>query len=323
MSTFNAAEYIARKNAEEAAKLNGKPVETKPAEAKPVNPPKPQEEVEPEAPPVEQPRPSRSQRRLLKQLGEAEGRAKTLQEMIDKGLVKPAAPTKPVIEPSADPEPLRKDFKSDADYYRAIGKWEARQETKKVVTDTSKQQEEARQRNELVTQMDAKAQEDKALFEDWDAIAEEAIEDGPEFVPAEHPLLWELMMRSDVKAGVLYHFSKYPDALERMLNLKDNPNSLIASFHRLEGKLEDDLDARRKKASSKDKKAEDKKDDTKPPEKKVLSAAERDARKPKPSEAAAARGGSAPSQATSPVLADGKTANPVWLAERNAREAQR
>ena len=53
------------------------------------------------------------------------------------------------------------------------------------------------------------------------------------------------------------------------------------------------------------------------------TAAERDARKAKPSEAVAARGGSAPAQEISPVLGDGRTLNPMWKERANMREGRR
>jgi hypothetical protein len=96
-----------------------------------------------------------------------------------------------------------------------------------------------------------------------------------------------------------------------MLDLtKKNPQEQIRLFHRLEGRVE----------GLYPKPATDKKDDAAA---KPKTAAERDAAKHKPSDAVAARGGSAPDSSPKPYLEDGKTVNPVWLARRNERERQR
>jgi hypothetical protein len=128
-----------------------------------------------------------------------------------------------------------------------------------------------------------------------------------------------LIATSDQKAFVMHHLAKHPAEMQKLLDLtgKGTPADLdrqASAFRRLEGRVEG-LHSSAKNGTDKD----DKKNETKPPE----TAAERDARKNRPSESAAPRGGSAPVTDISPVLADGKTLNPAWKEQKNARAAAR
>ena len=312
-TTFNALDYIKQANEREQASRDGKTPEPKPAAAV---------EPKPAAAGTADPkrgdtaaaagdsthdgeghRVSRSTRRLLRQLGEAEGRAKVFEELVkaQKPGDKPAAPAE------EDPEPQAKDFTDYNKFQAELTKWQARKETAKQLTES--QQAEAFRAE--IQKMDAKAAEDKKLLPDFDQVAQAAIDDdeAPEFVPDEHPNLMGLLATSDVKAFVLYHLAKYPDEMQRMLDLSKTPGEQIRQFARLEGRVE----------KLYGKPADDKKDDKKPPE----TAAERDARKARPSESVAAHGGSAPQDKVSPVLADGKTLNPAWKDQANMREGRR
>jgi hypothetical protein len=315
MSTpvFNATEYIQKANEREQLSRDVKPAAAsteaaaapaKPAEAEPTS----EEKTEASA------RASRSQRRLLRQLGEAEGRTKVLEEMLH--LTRPAAAATAKAENTEDPEPARDKFQDDASYNRALGRWEARQEATKTVAQALGQKEQIESLRDQVRAADAKAQEDKAIFDDWDQVQKDALEDGPEFNPAEHPVFMGLLATSDQKAKILYHFGKHADEFEKMLALSDakNPGQQIRMFARLEGKVEKLYEKGEKKAEA----ASNKKTDDKKP-----TAAERDAKKAAPSESVAARGGSAPPNTVSPVLADGKTLNPQWKERANQREGRR
>jgi len=310
MSTFSAFDYIKSANAREQATRDGKPVEPQPvaaAEPKPgdtkpaadagTGKPADDDQTQDHAGRV-----SRSTRRLLRQLGEAEGRAKVLDELLKAnqtpGDKKPA--TAAAVE---DPEPQAKDFTDYNKYQAELTKWQARRETAKQLTD--KEQTDAFRAQ--IQAMDTKAAEDRQLLPDFDQVAAAAIEDGPEFIPDEHPNLMGLLATSDVKAFVLYHLAKNPDEMEGMLELSQRPGEQIRAFARLEGRVEKLYG-----------KAEDKKTDEKKPE----TAAERDAKKARPSESVAARGGSAPQDKVSPVLADGKL-NPAWKEQANMREGRR
>lgn len=260
---------------------------------------------------------SRSQRRLLRQLGEAEGRAKTLEEIILRGggTAKPAEP-KPETAAAAsnDPEPKVADFGDHNEYLRALSRWEARQETVKVVAKEKGQTEQETALRERVQAMTAKSLEESKEIPDWDAAIKEANDDGPEFKASEHPNLMAMIATSDVQAEVLYHLAKHPAALEKMLELTKSPEEQIRAFHRLEGRVEGTY---RKKADA----AGDNKE-AKKPEAKPVTPPDRDAKKPRPSESIAPHGGSAPGGTISPTLADGKTLNPAWKEQMNLREGR-
>jgi hypothetical protein len=259
---------------------------------------------------------SRSQRRLLRQLGEAEGRAKAYEELIKAGLTPAAAKaaageTVKTDAPTEDKKPERAAFKTDAEFNEAIAAWSGRTEAQKAL---GRNQELESLRADLNAAA-AKAQEDIKGLADWDQVQKEAVQEGPEFVPADHPQLMLLIGKSDVQALVLYHFAKNPDELEKMLDLtKKNPQEQIRLFHRLEGRVE----GLYPKAAAADTGKKEEAGQAKP-----KTAAERDALKHKPSESVAARGGSAPAGTIQPYLEDGKTVNPAWLAKRNERERQR
>lgn len=317
MSTFNAIDYIHHANEREQAVRSGKPVEPKAADP---NDPKAADgkpaAVDLPADPADNGehagRVSRSTRRLLRQLGEAEGRAKAFEEIAKSGKPDAAAPAKAAVGAAdADPEPQEKDFTDFKDYYKALGKWEARQETKKALTTDKQQNEQQDALKDQIAAAAAKADVDAAALADWNEVIEAAKEDGPEFDPKEHPTLMMLIATSDEQARVLYHLAKHPAELEKMLDLTKAPNEQIRQFHRLEGRVERLYATEQKPDSEKD------------GEKKTPPAAERDARKAAPSESVAVHGGSAPPTQVSPVLADGRTLNPAWKERANEREGRR
>jgi len=252
---------------------------------------------------------SRSARRTLRRLGEAEGRAAAYKEILEKGVkvpdtAAPASTAKTGEAVSEDPEPKREGFKDDAEYNRALGKWEARQEAKKVVTADTQNKEQIEALRKQLADADKKAGDDKKLFDDWDAVMKEAEQDGPEIDWSANPQLTYMFGVSDQQAGIAYYWAKHPDEFEKLVALtKTNPQEQIRLFHRLEGKVEELYE---KSAVGETK-----------PEK---TAAQRDAAKARPSDSASARGGSAPDSNVKPYLEDGKTVNPAWLEKANQRE---
>jgi hypothetical protein len=296
---FDPKAYIAKQNEKEhPAATSAVKVEAK-VEPKTEPPPPPTDATEP------QHRDSRSQRRLLKQLGAAEGRAAALEELIQKGLVAP--PAKPVAPVAEDAKPERSKFSSDADFHVALGAWSARQETAKTLG--------AKEANEqfkaAMTAAQAKVGEDIKLIEDWETVKAEAAEDDRldyDFSRPEAQTFVALLALSPVAAEVQYHFCKNPDEFVRIMAMK--PDDQIATFHRLEGKVE----GRYAKP-----KTEAKKDDKPKP-----TQAEIDAKKAAPSESVKihATGGTAASK-PAPYLEDGKTVNPAWTAWRNERDARK
>jgi hypothetical protein len=300
---FNAIDYIKQRN--EAEVGNSPAIEEKPkVEAAAEEEPAAEQEEEHVSR-----RQSRSYARTQRQIGELRGKLQAYEEIIKSGMM-PAAKAA-TEKTSDDPEPLPENFTTDAEYFKAVGAHAARQEAKSTIKKELTTNEQNQAWSKHVAETDAQAVEDKELFDDWNKVCEAAKETGPEYIPEEHPVLMALIAQSDFKASIVYHFAKNPDAFESFLEMNKDQNGLIRKFHRLEGRLEDDIERRRsEKAKPKE-------------EKKTLTAAERDAKKPLPSSAVSVKSGQTPSQVTSPYLEDGKTVNPAWLAERNAREQRR
>ena len=309
--------HLEQRNAADQARREGKEV-PKPAAAAEV--------VEESA--VEKPhQASRSERRLQNRLreeiGELRGRLKAYEELgMRPGSVPPAA----VAAPVTDPEPQRREFGTDAEYNRALGRWDARQEvakaTERVETKLTEREQQAAELEQLradIAASEIQAQADiKELFPDWEQVSKDALDDpdAPEFTPAEHPMLMMMIARSDMKARVLYHFAKNPEALEGMLGMTKTPDRQIAAFHRLEGRVEKLYD-KPKVAQAAGKGQEERA--THPAEANAgrsKSTSESDARKPRPSSEVAARGGTA-------VPEEPAVGSAAWMAARNARTGGR
>ena len=229
--------------------------------------------------------------------------------------MKPASvPPAAVASPVADPEPQRKNFASDAEYNRALGRWDARQEvakaTERVETKLTEREQQAAELEQL--------RADISASETQEQVSKDALDDpdAPEFTPAEHPMLMMMIARSDVRARVLYHFAKNPEALESMLGMTKTPDRQIAAFHRLEGRVEKLYD-KPKVAQAAGKGQEERA--THPAEANAgrsKSTSESDARKPRPSSEVAARGGTA-------VPEEPTVGSAAWMAARNARTGGR
>lgn len=302
---FDPAKFMADRN---AGKATDKPAEAKPAEAKPEAVKEPEHS--------ESPRLSRSNRRQLnnaiREAAEARGELQAYRKLMEEGKIaapKPDAPAELI-------EPKRSDFTSDAEYLRATQKYDKAVEAK-TSTGAAAQEEQQKAFRDHLTAMDTKAAEDMKLIPDWEKVAKDAADDddAPEFVPDEHPNLMAMLARSDVRAFVLYHFAKNPDALESMLDLTKTPEKQISAFHRLEGRLEKEYASLQKaaQASEAEKPKEDREhlaeaepEKAKPGE----TAADRDVRKPRPSSEVAARGGS-------PAPDEPLPGSAAWIAKRN------
>lgn len=261
----------------------------------------------------------RTENRLREEAALNKGRADMLQEMIDKGLVGPVGTKAPKID--ADPEPIRADFTTDAEWYRAVGRWDARQEAAKVGTKIAEQQTQAQELETMRGEMMAaqeKAVKDKAIFEDWDAVLQkqqESEEDGtaPTFSIETHPTFVIMISRSDVKAHLAYHFAEHPDELQTILDLPDSSAKQIAAFHRLEGRLEKEYSKPKVAQAVEDKTPEQRAT----PEKAAQARGAESAqviveRKPKPSASVNAPGGG------SPVPDEPAPGSAAWMAKRNS-----
>lgn len=302
---FNSAEFIqARNEGKPPAKLP----EAKAAAAAAA--------AEPEG---GEPKISRSARREMNRLREEMGALRGRLEAYEKvGIAPRTAPAAAADTPedaSADSEPQRKDFHADAEYQRALGRWDARQEVKKQIAS----RDETEEFRSHVQEMDAKAAEDRKGIEDWDETAQANIDDenAVVFDPGEHPTLMAMLASSEQRAFVLYYLAKHQDDFERMLDLTKKPNDQIRAFHRLEGRVENlyrgDHSAEAAQASGKaeahPKDRTHLADSGKPDGRNAT--AQRDALKPKPTAEVAARGGSAP------ALDDPAPGSKAWMERRN------
>lgn len=288
-------------NEREEAQRSGKPIEKTPT---PVVTPAADKPVEENAPRALR----RENNSLREKAAAAEARAQLMQEMFDKGLVKPTEAAK-ADKAATDPEPLRKDFANDADYYRACGKWDARQEAAKAVSTIKEERGQEEQLNTLKSELAEASKfhasdiKDVIGQEDWDkaiAKAAEDVENGlaPEYKPADHQMFHLMLMRSEMGARLMHYLAQNPEDFQKLLDMTKTPDRQIAAFHRLEGRMET-LYA--------------KKD---PVEKETP--VDRDAGKAKPSESASVKVGSATDGGVPRFLEDGKTMNPAYLAKRSA-----
>lgn len=294
-------DFMQQRNEREAALKAGTPAPEKPApiEVKPVDT---KADSEP-------PRPSRSERRaqnrLREEIGELRGKLAAYEELG----VKPAQ-----AAPGAeDPEPKRDQFKTDAEHQRALGRWDARQEAKKLVGNVQEEASAAQQRQEWedhVRAMAAKMTEDIKTLPDWDEVAKDAEE--LEYVPSEHPTLMGFIHSSDLKAFILYHFAKHPDEFQKMLDMSKTPAAQIRAMGRLEGRIEK-LYSTEKAAQAPEKAPKDREDPADPSKDGGRNSAVRETGKPRPSTEVAARGGSAAPE--KPALG-----SPQWMAERNRQQ---
>ncbi len=251
---------------------------------------------------------SRSMRRELNRLREELGAARALAEVAAK-----AAPVKEEVKIEA--EPKRADFPAgevgSADFLRASQKWDRAQEAKTMAASQQSAQELAAKQDHW-KELDAKTTEDIKLFPDWEAVMKtsQEDEDAPEIGEGEHPVFMGLLIESDVRAFVAYHFAKHPDELQKMLDLSKNPNAQIKAFHRLEGRLEKEYASRQAAQAAEPEKG---KEDRKHPaeaEKPGGTAAGGQPAKPKPSSEVAARGGS--SAPDEPAVG-----SEAWVLKRN------
>lgn len=311
---FNAVEYAKQANEADRAIREGKEPPAKetpkPAEAKVAEPEKPA--AEPER------RPSRSERRqinqLLRELGEVKGKLSVFEQMATAGTLKPAAPA------VADPEPKREDFATDAEYHRAVGRWDTRQELQKVVAKESGNTEIGDRLKEYET----KAGKDKDEIEwpePWDVVVKRGEEEGPEveWLAQDNLFMTMRLFDSPHRAALIYHLARFPEQFEELLEMKGDNIAQDRFISRLEGRAEVLYSKRKAAQASEPEKAE--KDRTHPADSAQADGRtppeRREAPKPRPStEVAPPRGGSPPPERPKP-------GDPGWLAYRNAQTGGR
>ena len=302
---FDPKEFIRKANEREAAIRSGKqPIpEEKPVAATA----QPSVEQTPQGRRARE----RAYREALRTQGALEERASRAEAELERLRKSGETPPPTVAKPPEDSEPQRTAYKTDAEYMRALGRWEGRQGAREEVqkierTEAQKAQLAAYQA--AARSASEKYQEDKKQFEDWDDVIAEA-EETPalDFNFDEHPVLMSLIALSKNRAAWYYHCAKNPEAFKELLALKNRPEDLIAAFKELEGEVKVLYRKEKKEAKV---------------EEKAKTAAERDAAKPAPSESVRVSTGTAAPQAT-PRTIKGKngrdTVNPQWMREENER----
>lgn len=306
---LDVAEYIRSRNEKAAALKAGK-----------EPPPLPKEAIiateEPTEKRLSSRRDRRTQYRLREEIGVLKGRLAAMEELG----IKPAEKAKPA---DLDPEPLRGNFATDAEFQREVGRWDTRQELKK---DNAKRDEAQKTTKQLETErdhlkaMDAKASLDIKTLPDWEKWAEKAnSEESIQFIPDEHPTFMGLLASSELRAVVLYHFAQHQEDLQAILDLTSDPGAQIRAFARLEGRIEKMYTSEQKKEvaqasdESKDKSKERATHPADVDKTTGRNASERDAQKPRPTSEVSARGGSAPPE-------EPEVGSKAWMDRRNAMQ---
>lgn len=305
---FDGAAYMKQANEREAALKAGKPLPDAPkVEAAP--------DAKVDAPKVEakegEPRQSRSERRqirnLERQVSELRGQL-TAFSSLGKQPEKPAATKE-------DPEPQRKDFATDADHHRALGRWDARQEALKV-TKSASDNDQFRAR---IADFQSKALKDKQDIEwpkPWEEVEKEFADDSPEFVwdDPKHIFMSMRIIDSPQTSSVIYHLLSHPEDMQKLLDLSGDNIAQDRMISRLEGKTET-LYSKRKAAQAAEEPKGESKDRTHRADshKDGRNAADSDSRLPKPSSEVAARGGA-------PTPDEPKPGTAAWMARRNFQQ---
>ena len=319
---FDAKAHIEQRNANDALRQAGKPI------VAPIKPeePKPAEPAEAKQPT----RVARSLNRLQREVGAAEERARILKEENERLRAVPAAA--PTAAVDSDPEPIRKNFATDLEFARAVNKWDARQEAKKIVDTRDEEQSKADQQAALAAAVKASGEKfevDRAIFgeEEWkkrvDQMAELEEED-PAMSWSSDTVFAQLLFTSDVRAAVLFWASENPEKFKALIAEKDIP-TLVRRFSRVEGIAEKLLDEYQKKSDDAKKKAApaSEKNGTSPSPKAGEHPAEEaqtsgrngaTAPRPRPTSEVAARGGSAPPD-------EPKVGSAAWMEARNRAKA--
>lgn len=298
---FDAAAFIKARNEGKPTPAPGKPAEPaakveepKPAAAKAEAPAK--DEDDPEGPHV-----SRSQRREMNRLREAaaeeRGRRMAIEEFIAKGFNPTQAAAAAKVEANA--EPTREQFKTDAEFTKALATWQ----TRDVIAKETARAADLDDYNSEIVEANAKFAEDVRLFPDFEEVTGQ-IDD----IKITRPEFNVMFVKSTQRAALAYYFGSHREEFKALLALPFG--KMVEKFHRLEGKLEFEYNspkAAQASAPTKDAK-------TAPtPEKPAQggkTAAERDFGKPRPSTEVVARGGAATPDEPKPGTA-------AWMARRN------
>lgn len=233
--------------------------------------------------------------KLRVELGETRGQLAMLRELQQQGFTKAEAKAEvAAITEAPAGEPTRDQFASDAEYYRALGRFDAKAEISKVQNSAAQEASNAAFMAEVAAST-TKFEADVAGFPDWAEVVEAM--DEIKIDTVKNQTFIGLLAKSDMRAAILYHLAKHQDEREKLF--ASTPEGQISYFHRLEGRLErksEGIALVRPKPTT----------------------AELDAKKAKPSASVAAKGATGAEGTPSMMLPDGRTLNPAWKAARNA-----
>lgn len=287
---FDISKFFAERNAREAAARTGK--EAPKADGKPI-------EAKPTDEPARSSKPSGDTRKLFKTLrenGELRARLDMLEKQVNAGEEKKA----PAADPNA--EPKRADFASDQEYADARTDWKAKQTTEAALKDrehTEAQQKEAERISKAFeSQMKAAADPEKGGFPDWGDLLKSSKAANVDIYAAS-PEIFGAFLSSEYAKEVMYEWLKKPETLTFILETaKTDKAAALRQFHRLEGRVAREVEA----------KPADKPEKPKPEEKK---AAPEEKPKPRPTASARVNAGEAVPESPAP-------GTKAWRDMRNA-----
>lgn len=231
-------------------------------------------------------------RREMNKLREEAAFARGQLEAMKSMGTKPEVKETPKID---DPEPKRTDYAEgsdgDAKYQREAGRWDSRQETKRVLATKEESEASTRQIQAAIDKANTNFQKDMETYKDeWDKVLAETAddEDAPKFDPNERPGLTMLLATSEVQMPIWTYLAKNPEQLQKLLALKDQSPEEIQLFRRFEGRSESMYNAKQEVAQASGNTAKEAQNNAHSSEKAGQARA-----KPRPTADVAARGGSA------------------------------
>lgn len=244
---------------------------------------------------------SRSDRRKLTTAIKAaeyeRGRREATEQLLQQFQRQPEQP-KPVSG-----APKREDFASDAEYAADVAKREARSEVEK----SERSRKEAEEINLEVSAANNAHKEQMEFIPEYEDIMHKA----NKLIIGDDNFLEYLIATSSMQAHVIEYFVNNPDEWSAILASKGNQVKQGRLFAQIEGEAKATY-KQRKKAAEAPKKEEPKE-----------TAAERDAKKAKPSETVTAKGGQPADGTISMMMPDGRTMNPAWKHLQNQKDGLR
>lgn len=150
-----------------------------------------------------------------------------------------------------DGAPKEADFENAEEYYKALGKWEAKQELTKAQKEEIARREQE-QRAEVIKQRQEVFEKRQADFKKTVPDYDEAVEIVQDAITAanqntvEFKAFSDALISSDDMPALLYHLGKNPDDLESMFKM--NPVQIIRHLAKLEIKLQSEPEKPKKVA---------------------------------------------------------------------------